>query len=126
MQKLTKAEEQVMQAVWKIEKGFLKDLMEALPEPKPAQSTLSTLIRILEGKGFLAHRSYGKNHEYYALIPKDEYLRFYMQSVLSTYFDGSVRQLLSFFQRSGSLSLEELDEVMKKIGPEPPDQPAQP
>jgi BlaI family penicillinase repressor len=113
--KLTRAEEELMQVLWKIQKGFLKDIMSAFPEPKPAQSTVSTVLRILEKKKFIAHKTYGKSNEYYPLIPKEDYAKDYFHTFLGKYFNGSFEQLLNFFMKEGSLSMENLDEVMKQI-----------
>ncbi len=112
MQKLTKAEEQLMQVLWTLEKGLLKQVMDAYPEPKPKQSTVSTVLRILKEKGFIHHHTYGKTHEYYPLISKDEYAKYYFGNFLSNYFDGSFKQLLSFFHKEGEINMQELDEIL--------------
>lgn len=115
MQKLTRAEEQLMQVLWNLEKAFLKDLMGAIPEPKPSQSTVSTVLRILESKGFVAHKAYGKSYEYFPLVEKDAYAKAFFQQFLGNYFNGSFKQLLSFFSREGDLKLSELDELLKQL-----------
>lgn len=112
MQKLTKAEEQLMQVLWNLEKAFLKDIMEAYPEPKPKQSTVSTVIRILKEKGFIENNTYGKTHEYFPIVSKDEYAKYYFGSFLSNYFNGSFKQLLSFFHKEGDLNMTDLDEIL--------------
>ena len=119
--KLTRAEEELMQVLWKVKKAFLKDIMAAFPEPRPAQSTISTVLRILEEKKFVAHKTYGKAHEYYPLIEKEDYAKDYFHSFLGKYFNGSFEQLLSFFMKEGSLSIEELDEVMRQMEKQDPD-----
>ncbi|MDX1909710.1 MAG: BlaI/MecI/CopY family transcriptional regulator [Bacteroidia bacterium] len=121
MQKLTKAEEEVMSVVWRLGKGFLKDILDATPDPKPASSTIATVIRILEGKGFLAHHAYGRNFEYYPLISKDDYLRGFLKQVIASHFDGSLHGLIQFFHRSGDLNLRELNELLGDDSPQPPD-----
>ncbi|MEO0895841.1 MAG: BlaI/MecI/CopY family transcriptional regulator [Bacteroidota bacterium] len=119
MQKLTKAEEQIMQVIWKVEKGFLKEIMEALPEPKPKQSTVSTIIRILKEKGFVDYHAFGKSFQYYPLVSKDAYAKQYFRRFLSQYFDGSMTQMLSFFHKEGDLSLQEMDSLMDELSNKP-------
>ncbi|MEM7371175.1 MAG: BlaI/MecI/CopY family transcriptional regulator [Bacteroidota bacterium] len=115
MQKLTKAEEQLMQVLWGLEKAFMKDLMAAIPDPKPSQSTVSTVLRVLEQKGFVAHNVYGKIHEYYPLVEKDTYAKAFFSQFLGNYFEGSFQKLLSFFHKEGDIQLSELDEILKKL-----------
>lgn len=115
MKELTKAEEQVMQVLWDLEKGFVKDIIEKLPTPKPAYNTVSTIVRILEKKEFVGHQSYGKSHEYYPLIPRDTYRKFTLKSILSNYFGGSFEKMASFFVKQENLSLEELDQMMQHV-----------
>ena len=112
---LTKAEEQVMQHLWDLEKGFVKDILAQMPEPKPAYNTVSTIIRILEEKGFVGHRAYGKTHEYFPVVSKEEYSRFSAGNLLSNYFNGSVKELVSFFVNERKLDVNELDEILKSI-----------
>ena len=86
IKELTKAEEQVMQILWEIKKGFVKEVIEKMPEPKPAYNTVSTIIRILEKKGFVGYNSFGKTHEYFPLIAKDEYRSFFLRNFMGNYF----------------------------------------
>ena len=88
MKELTKAEEQIMQLLWEQEKAFVKDIVDQMPDPKPAYNTVSTIIRILEKKGFVGHNAYGKTHEYFPLIARKDYTRNYMKSFISNYFSG--------------------------------------
>lgn len=111
MKELTKAEEQIMQILWRIEKGFVHDILEQLAGPKPAYNTVSTIVRILEKKGFVGHNAYGKTHEYYPLISKKEYTRSYLKNFMSNYFENSYQALTSFFTKENNLSLEELEEI---------------
>ena len=97
MTELTKAEEQVMHYLWELEKAFVKDVLEKMPEPKPAYNTVSTIIRILEEKGFVAHQAFGKTHQYYPLVAKKDYSSFSAGNLVSNYFNGSVKELVSFF-----------------------------
>ncbi len=111
MKKLTKAEEQIMQVLWELEKGFVNDIVSQLPEPKPAYNTVSTIVRILEQKGFIAHKAYGRTHEYYPLVQKEDYSREYLNNFTQNYFSNSYKALASFFAQSETLSIKELEEI---------------
>ena len=113
MNELTKAEEQIMQILWKIEKGFVKDVIEYFNKPKPAYNTVSTIIRILEKKGFIGHKAYGKTHEYYPLITKKEYTKTFFRGFLDRYFSNSFQQLVSFFSNENEMSIEEMEKIME-------------
>ncbi len=115
MKELTKAEEQVMQILWKIKSGFIKDIMAHLPEPKPAYTTVSTIVRILEEKGFVSHRAYGRAHEYTPLVHKSDYTRMMMKGILTRYFGNSLRQMVSFFSHEKGLTAAELEELKRII-----------
>ncbi len=115
MKELTKAEEQVMKVLWKIEKGVIHDVIEHLPEPKPAYNTVSTIVRILEKKLFVDHKAYGKTHEYFPIIDKTSYSSFYLRNFMAGYFSGSFSSLVSFFAKENNLSLSEIDELMKHV-----------
>ncbi|SOE23124.1 Predicted transcriptional regulator [Spirosomataceae bacterium TFI 002] len=110
---LTKAEEEIMQVMWDLEKGFVKDVIEKLPEPKPAYNTVSTIIRILETKGFIDHNAYGKSYEYYPIVSRDEYRQFAANKLVSSYFDNSLSQMLSFFAKKEKINLKEADKIFK-------------
>ncbi|WP_432709368.1 BlaI/MecI/CopY family transcriptional regulator [Pedobacter sp.] len=112
---LTKAEEQLMQIIWQLKKGFVKDVMDQLPEPKPAYNTVSTIIRILENKGFLAHEAFGKAHQYYPLISREDYRRHATSKLLDNYFENSVESMFSFFVKEDKLDLSDVDEILKMI-----------
>jgi BlaI family penicillinase repressor len=112
---LTRAEEQIMQVLWQLEKGFVKDVLDVLPEPKPAYNTVSTIIRILETKGFVGHNAFGKSHEYYPVVSKEDYKNFAAEKLLTGYFDNSVNRILSFFVKKEKINLKEADEIMKLI-----------
>ncbi|MBN1144618.1 MAG: BlaI/MecI/CopY family transcriptional regulator [Bacteroidales bacterium] len=109
---LTRAEEEVMQILWQINKGFVKNMVEMFPDPKPAYNTVSTIVRILETKGFVGHTAYGKTHEYYPLVAKDEYRKKYLNSMLHNYFGGSFRQMASFFVKNEKMDTRELEEIL--------------
>jgi BlaI family transcriptional regulator, penicillinase repressor len=115
---LTKAEEQIMHIIWKIEKGFVNDIMKSLPEPKPAYNTVSTIVRILEKKGFVNHKAYGKTHEYFPVVTKKSYTKSYIRSFVGNYFGSSFKQLVSFFTQENNLSLDELEEIKKLMDEE--------
>jgi len=112
---LTRAEEEVMQILWELGKGFVKDLVERYKEPRPAYNTVSTLIRILEQKGFVGHTAYGKTHEYYPLISKDEYRKQSLNNMLSNYFSGSFKQLVSFFAREGKMDRKDMEDILNAM-----------
>jgi len=113
MNTLTKAEEQVMQILWDEEEGFVKDLLQHFPEPKPAYNTVSTIIRILEKKGFVGHRSFGKSHQYHPLLSREQYRNERFSGLMKDYFNNSMQQVLSHFGSSGSVSMKEADEIIK-------------
>lgn len=113
MKDLTKGEEQVMQVLWKIEKGFVNDVLEHFTNPKPAYNTVSTIIRILEKKGYIGHHAYGKSHEYYPRISKKEYTSRFFNGMMNNYFSNSYQSLVSFLARDKNLSIEDLEEIKK-------------
>ena len=115
MNTLTKAEEQVMQILWNEKEGFVKELLEHFPEPKPAYNTVSTIIRILEKKGFVSHQSFGKSHRYYPLISRDQYRHERFSSLMKDYFNNSMKQVLSHFGKNGSLNMKDADEIIQMM-----------
>ena len=112
---LTKAEEQIMQAIWKVEKGFAKDILEKLEEPKPAYNTVLTVIRVLVQKGFVKYTTFGKSNQYYPTISKGDYSFEKVDRLKKNYFNNSNAQFLSFFMKENQMSLEDLNEVMEII-----------
>lgn len=119
IQPLTKAEEQVMQVLWELGKGFVKDVIEKMPgKSKPAYNTVSTVIRILERKGFIGHNDYGKTYEYFPLISKQQYTKHFMGNFMRNYFSNSYKHLVSFFTNENNLSLHELEELKKIMNKE--------
>ena len=112
---LTKAEEQVMQAVWRLGKGFAGDIAAAVEEPRPAYRTVLTEIRILEQKGFVGHRTLGGNNEYYPLVSKADYSGRQLGVLMKNYFGGSYRQLVSFFMENKGIGKEDLDALASII-----------
>ena len=115
MKQLTKAEEEIMQVLWQLDKAFVKEIIEELPEPKPAYNSVSTIIRILEKKGVVGFEAFGKAHRYYPLIDKEEYTRKFLDRFVKNYFSGSYTNLVSFFAKEQSLSLAELETVLKEL-----------
>ena len=112
---LTKAEEQIMQAIWRVEKGFAKDILEAMDEPKPAYNTVLTVIRVLVKKGFVKYKTYGKSNEYYPTISKEEYSNQQLKSLQKKYFNNSPKELLSFFVKENDMDIEQLDDLLRQI-----------
>lgn len=112
---LTKAEEEIMQIIWEIHPCLVRDIIDKLGDPDIPHSTVSSVVRILERKGFLTHKAYGKTHEYYPAISKEEYAQQGVKSLLEKYFSGSPKQLVSFLVRSDDISLKELNDIMKII-----------
>jgi predicted transcriptional regulator len=115
MKELTKAEEQVMQILWDIEEGFVNDILDQMPEPKPAYNTVSTIIRILESKGIVDHRAFGKSYQYFPLISKEEYTKGYLNRFLKNYFANSYKQMVSFFSKDEDLSVHEIEEIIEVL-----------
>ena len=115
MTTLTKAEEQVMQILWEEKEAFVKDLLEHFPDPKPAYNTVSTIIRILEKKGFVDHKSFGKSHQYYPLMSREQYRNDRFSNLMKNYFNNSMKQVLSHFGNSGSLDMKEADEIIQMM-----------
>ncbi len=115
MKELTKAEEQVMEFLWELERAFIRDILDRFPEPKPAYTTVSTIVRILEKKGLVGYNAFGKNYQYYALVTKKEYAWLCFRNVLSKHFNSSVKRFASFFASDSKVSLSELEEMKELI-----------
>lgn len=113
--KLSESEEQVMKYIWKIEKGYMKDILDAFPEPKPAPTTLATLLKRMIDKGYIAFRQYGSNREYYPLIKKTDYFSAHLNKLIKDYFNNSAAQFASFFTNETGLDEKELTELKKII-----------
>ena len=114
-QELTRAELEIMQVFWRQGACVVHAILDALEEPKPAYNTVSTIVRILEKKGYVGHKAYGKTYEYYPLVSKDDYARRYRATVLDTFFDGSVSRLVSFFSEHKAISVEETDAILRML-----------
>jgi predicted transcriptional regulator len=116
MQELTKVELEIMQIIWKLDREFIiRDVHDNMPEPKPAYNTVSTMVRILDSKGFLTHKTYGHTNVYMAAVTKDEYTGRFMQGVLNSFFGGSVSRLVTFFSDNKNLSVKEADEIINML-----------
>ena len=115
MKQLTRAEEQIMHILWKLEKAFVKDIIAEFPRPKPAYNTVSTIVRILEAKEFVGHKSFGKKHQYFPLVSKTDYRKNQFSNFVSNYFGNSYKSVASFFTKEENLSLEELEEINRLI-----------
>jgi len=112
---LTKAEERIMQILWDIKKGFVNDILEHFPEPKPPYNSVSTIIRVLVKKEIVAFKSYGGSHQYYPLISKEEYKKDHLGKLVKNYFDGSFKQMVQFFSNKNEMDVDEVDEIMKML-----------
>jgi BlaI family transcriptional regulator, penicillinase repressor len=115
MTQLTRAEEQIMQILWKLGEGIVQDVRDAFPDPKPSRNTVSTIIRILEQKEFIAHKAYGRTFVYYPKVDKKEYSKKQMSNMIRNYFNGSFASMASFFAKENNLSVSELDEIFEQI-----------
>ena len=115
IKELTKAEEQVMQLLWQLKEAIVKDIIERMPLPKPAYNTVSTVIRVLEGKGFIDHKAYGNSHVYFPLISEAQYKKFTFDKMMSNYFSNSYQSLVSFIANEKKLDIQQLDELTKLI-----------
>ena len=118
MKELTKAEEEIMQVLWDLEEANVASIIEKLPDPKPAYNTVSTIVRILESKGFVDFRKKGRGHIYFPIVEKSEYSNQYLNKFLSGYFQGSFKSMVSFFVKKNDLSLQEMEEIWKIIDKE--------
>ncbi|WP_047246454.1 BlaI/MecI/CopY family transcriptional regulator [Maribacter thermophilus] len=115
MKQLTKAEEEVMQVLWQLEKSNVAGIIEKFPEPKPAYNTVSTIVRILESKGFVNHEQEGKGYLYYPLVKKSDYSNQSINKLVDGYFQGSFKSMVSFFMKKNDMSLSELESILKDI-----------
>ncbi|MDY8134841.1 BlaI/MecI/CopY family transcriptional regulator [Aquimarina sp. 2201CG5-10] len=112
---LSKAEEQLMKYLWKLEKAFMKDLLDAFPEPKPATTTVATLLKRMKDKGFVDYKLYGKSREYFPLVKKTDYFSKHVNGLIKNFFNDSASQFASFFTSETNLSTTELEELKKIV-----------
>jgi BlaI family transcriptional regulator, penicillinase repressor len=115
MKTLTKAEEQVMQVIWKLKEGFIRDVMDAMPSPKPHQNTIATILKILVDKEFVGIKVFGRQHQYYPLVSKDAYSKATMKNLVKGYFGGSFSEAVSFMVKENSISLEDLETLLQQF-----------
>ncbi|WP_020526603.1 BlaI/MecI/CopY family transcriptional regulator [Flexithrix dorotheae] len=116
LEALTKTEERVMQILWDLKKGFVKDVIAKMAPEKPPYNTISSVVRILEKKGFVDHKAYGKTHEYFPIVSKSAYKKFTFKNMISNYFEGSYEKLVSFMVQEEELSEKEIEEIKDIIG----------
>lgn len=112
---LSKAEEQLMKYLWKLDKAFMKDLLDAFPEPKPATTTVATMLKRMQDKGFVDYKLYGKSREYYPLVKKTDYFSKHVNGLIKNFFNNSASQFASFFTSETDLSTSELEELKKIV-----------
>ncbi|AXT52408.1 BlaI/MecI/CopY family transcriptional regulator [Aquimarina sp. BL5] len=118
MKQLTKAEEEVMQLLWELGEGNVAAIIDKMSEPKPAYNTISTIIRILENKEFVSHRKEGKGYVYFPLVKKEEYSNQSLNKLMNNYFNGSFRNMVSFFVKKNDMNIEDLETILKEINKE--------
>ena len=115
MTPLSKAEEEVMQILWKKEKAIMMDILEAYPEPKPANTTIATLLKRIQDKGFVSYTQVGRSREYFPLVKKNAYFSKQMNGMIKKFFNNSASQFASFFTEEANMSKEELEDLKKLI-----------
>ena len=115
MKPLTKAEEDIMQVLWQLEKANVKDIIKILPEPKPAYNTVSTIVRILESKGFVDYEKKGKGHVYFPILKKQDYSNQSLNTLVENYFQGSFKSMVSFFVKKNDIDIKELENILNEI-----------
>lgn len=115
MKKLTKAEEEIMQILWDLEEANVTSILEEMPEPRPAYNTVSTIVRILENKGFVSHRKKGKGYIYFPVVEKETYSNESMNTLINSYFNGSFKSMVSFFMKKNKLDTTDLEAILKEI-----------
>ncbi|MCK8142471.1 BlaI/MecI/CopY family transcriptional regulator [Flavobacterium sp. I-SCBP12n] len=115
MQKLTNKEEEIMHIIWKLKKAFVKEVMAEITEDQPHYNTLSTIVRNLEEKGFVAHNAFGNTHQYYPIVPIEEYKKKFMNTAIDNYFNSSYKNMVSFFAKEDKISAAELREILAMI-----------
>jgi predicted transcriptional regulator len=112
---LTKAEEKIMKILWNIENGFIKDIIEQYPSPKPLYNSVSTIVRVLVQKEIIGYKAYGNSHQYYPMISKEAYSKGQMKRLVTDYYNNSLSQVVNFFTESKKLDEKELDEAMRML-----------
>ena len=115
MQKLTNKEEEIMHILWRLEKAFVKDILAEIVEDQPHYNTLSTIVRNLEDKGYVSYTAYGKTHQYFPIIKKEDYRKRFFNTAIDNYFNSSYKNVVSFFANEEKISVEELKEIINLI-----------
>ena len=115
MEKLTNKEEEVMHILWRLKKAFVKDILEEITEDKPHYNTLSTIVRKLEDKGYVAYKAYGKTHQYYPIVKKEDYRKGFFGKAIDNYFNNSYKNVVSFFAKEEKISVDELKDIIKEL-----------
>ncbi len=115
MQKLTNKEEEIMHILWRLKKAFVKDVLAEITTEKPHYNTLSTIIRNLEDKGYVSYTAYGKTHQYYPIVTKEDYKKRFMTTAIENFFNSSYKNVVSFFAKEEKISVEELKEIIDLI-----------
>lgn len=115
MKQLTKAEEEVMQVLWKLGHAFAREIRAEFPEPQPAYNTISTIIRILEQKGFVSHEAFGKSYRYYPLVSRETYKKATMKNFLQKYFGNSFQEMVSFFVQEEEMDIKEMEAILERL-----------
>lgn len=115
MQKLTAKEEEIMHILWKLQKAFVNDVLKEIKAEKPHYNTVSTIIRTLEEKGFVSYQAYGKTHQYYPIVSKEDYRKYVMSNTINHYFNNSYKSMVSYFAKEEKISAEELREILALI-----------
>lgn len=112
MQKLTNKEEEIMKILWRLKKAFVKDILKEMEAEAPHYNTLSTIVRNLEEKEFVAHEAFGKTHRYFPVVSREQYRKRYINNTIADYYDNSYKNMVSFFARDKKISVEELREII--------------
>jgi predicted transcriptional regulator len=115
MKEITKAQEDLLKALWEIKEGAVSDILDSLTEPKPAYNTVATVIKVLEKKGYVSHKTYGKTNVYFPVVTKKDYAQYVMKNTFKSLFNGSLNQMVSSFVKSREVSLTELEELKEML-----------
>ena len=115
MKEITKAQEDILKALWQVKDGAVSDVLDRLPEPKPAYNTVATVIKVLEKKGYVSHKTYGKTNVYFPMVSQKEYAQHIIKDTFKGLFNGSLNQMVSFFVKSKDISLNELEELKTMV-----------
>lgn len=115
MKEITKAQEEILKALWEIHDGAVSDVLDTLPEPRPAYNTVATVIKVLEKKGYISHKTYGKTHVYYPVVSKKEYAQYILKETFKGLFNGSLYQMMSSFVKNKDLTVSELEEIKNML-----------